>query len=132
MDANLEQEILIEHWLNQINLDFHFPKFENDSMKAFLMNMLGELLVTAESVNLFKKFSERFLFSGSIMEGAAFIRNINPNLPRNFFEVEYDIMFPIAKVLKYKSKNVIVDLEYAKGFTWVRFDSDFVEWKSPE
>ena len=132
MDANLEQEILIEHWLNQINLDFHFPKFENDSIKAFFMNMLGESLVTSESVNLFKKFSESFLFSGSFMEGAAFIRNINPNLPRNFFEAEYDIMFPIAKVLKYKSKDVIVDLEYAKGFTWVRFDSDFVEWKSPE
>ena len=41
-------------------------------------------------------------------------------------------MFPIAKVLKYKSKDVIVHLEYAKGFTWVRFDSDCVEWKSPE
>ena len=110
MDANVEQETLIEHWLNQINLDFHFPKFENDSIKAFFMNMIEETLVTSESVNLFNEFSKSFLFSGSFMEGAAFIRNINPNLPRNFFEVEYDIMFPIAKVLKNKSKDVIVDL----------------------
>ena len=131
MDANLEQEILIEHLLNQINLDFHFPKFENDSIADF-MNMLGESLVTSENINLFKEFSESFLISGSFMEGAAFIRNINPNFSRNFAEVEYDIMFPMAKVLKYKSKDVIVDLEYAKGFTWIRFDSDFVEWKSPE
>ena len=132
MDANVEQETLIEHWLNQINLDFHFPKFENDSIKAFFMNMIEETLVTSESVNLFNEFSKSFLFSGSFMEGAAFIRNINPNLPRNFFEVEYDIMFPIAKVLKNKSKDVIVDLEYAKGFTWVRFDTCFVEWMAQE
>lgn len=51
MDANVEQETLIEHWLNQINLDFHFPKFENDSIKAFFMNMIEETLVTSESVN---------------------------------------------------------------------------------
>ena len=132
MDASLEKEILIEHWLNQINLVFYFPKFENDSIKAFLINMLRESLVTSESVNLFQKFSDSFLFSGSFMEGAAFIRNINKNLPRNFFEAEFDIMFPTAKVLKRKSKDVILDLEYAKGFTWVRFDSDLVEWKSPE
>ena len=126
MDANVEQELFIEDLLNQINLDIYFPKFNNDLLKALIMNMFRD---SPEIVDVLKQCSQMLLFSGSVVEGALAIRNINPNFPRNAIEAEVDIMLPIARVLKYKSKDVIVDLEYAKGFTWAKYGPDFVEWK---
>ena len=132
MDANVEQELFIEDLLNQINLDIYFPKFDNDLLKALFMNMFRD---SPEIVDVLKQFSQMLLFSGSVVEGALAIRNLNPNSPRNVIEAEGDIMLPIARVLKDKSKDVIVDLEYAKGFTWAKYGTDFVEWnpsKQPE
>ena len=56
------------------------------------------------------------------MEGASFVRNLMPDLPEKYAEQEIDIIFPLAKILKNKSIEIIVDLTYAKGFAWIKYE----------
>ena len=64
------------------------------------------------------------MLSGSLAEGSAFVRRLNPNLKENIIEQEIDIMDPLAKILKDRSRKVIVDLAYAKGFAWIRYEPE--------
>ena len=49
-------------------------------------------------------------------EGTIGTRHLNPKFSKIYFENEIDVMFPVAKILRSKSKEVILDLIYAKGF----------------
>ena len=68
-----------------------------------------------------KNLDCNYLLSGSVVEGSSFVRNLNPNLRQNKVECEVDIMNPLAKILTNRSREVIVDLTYAKGFAWIRY-----------
>ena len=57
MDANVEQELFIEDLLNQINLDIYFPKFNNDLLKALIMNMFRD---SPEIFDVLKQYSQMF------------------------------------------------------------------------
>lgn len=54
------------------------------------------------------------------MEGAFLARNLNPNLSKKYHEGEMDLMLHLAKILRGRSRQVIVDLKYAKGFVWIK------------
>ena len=47
------------------------------------------------------------------MKGAPFARSLNPTLKKSYSEFEFDVMFPMERVIDNK---VINDLEHAKGF----------------
>ena len=64
-----------------------------------------------------------FELSGSVVEGCAFARNLNSNLPRKYIDGEFDIMFPFAKILRNKYRDIIVDLTYARGFACIKYES---------
>ena len=54
------------------------------------------------------------------MEGASLARNLNPNLNKKYFEREVDMMLPVTRILRNRSRKVIVDLKHAKGFAWIK------------
>ena len=73
-------------------------------------------------MELAKAYAELFVLSGSAVEGALNARNMNPiNVTNKCYEGELDIMFPFTKILRNKSREVIIDLEHAKGFTWIKY-----------
>ena len=55
-------------------------------------------------------------------EGTIGTRHLNPKFSKIYFENEIDVMFPVAKILRSKSKEVILDLIYAKGFVWIKYE----------
>ena len=124
MDEEPEKELSIERLLHDNSLYGHCLKFKHDSMKCFFVNIAEQLhpKVKISAVEAIEDLSKTFQMSGSIMEGAAYARNLNPSLPKKYAEAEFDFMIPFAKILKNKSIEIIVDLTYAKGFAWVKYE----------
>jgi Mab-21 protein. len=123
--ASSDNEILIvEDLLKQLEIEAHFPKLSDQQFKTFLAavrkNISGD-----ESAGEFPKYA--FLFSGSMMEGAPFVRNLNPKQRRKYAECEFDMMFPMGTIIKGQEENVIQDLSYAKGFVWLKYKKDGVD-----
>ena len=124
MDEESEKELSTERLLHHNSLYSHCVKFKYDFLKRFFVNIAEQLnpAVKTSAVEAIENFYVKYQMSGSIMEGAAFARNLNPNLLEKYVEGEFDIMFPFAKVLKNKSIEIIVDLTYAKGFAWIKYE----------
>ena len=76
-------------------VDF-FEQF-NPVLKTSALEELGE-------------FFQVFQLPGSVIEGCAFARNLNPKLSRKYIEGEFDIMFTFAKILRNKYRKIIVHL----------------------
>ena len=49
------------------------------------------------------------------------VRNLKPNRPQEYIETEADIMRYLGKILKGRSREIIVGLTYAKGFAWIKY-----------
>ena len=124
MDDETERELSIERRINQKHLYSEFPKFIGNYFQTLNFNFDEQLnkTVIEGGMKLFPPFmGESFLLCGSFMEGALNARNLNPTLPNKYYEGELDIMLPLTKILRNRSRDVIVDLEYAKGFTWIKY-----------
>ena len=124
MEKELDREFTIELWLSQIIRESHDMKFDNvpNEFKRFVP-IIGE--------KTFENFMEtldskafNYLLSGSLAESSAFVKRLNPNLKDNIIEQEVDIMDLLAKILKGRSREVKVDLTYAKGFAWIRYEPE--------
>lgn len=122
MEQELDNEFTIEPWLSQIISQSHDIKLGNvyNKCKSFANHAFGENFCE----NFIKYLDPQYLPSGSIMEGSAFVRNLNPNFENYKMEQEVDIMDLLAKILKNRSREVIVDLTYAKGFAWIRYEPE--------
>ena len=120
MEKETERELSIERQVNYA--DFH--KFKWNYWQTLMEGIAEQLNPTVKENG--KKFARElvksFQLSGSFMEGAAFVRNLNPNFQKDLLcEGEMDMMFPLSKILKNRLEEVIVDLEYAKGFAWIKY-----------
>ena len=120
MEKETERELSIERQVNYA--DFH--KFKWNYWQTLMEGIAEQLNPTVKENG--KKFARElvksFQLSGSFMEGAAFVRNLNPNFQKDLLcEGEMDMMFPLSKTLKNRLEEVIVDLEYAKGFAWIKY-----------
>ena len=109
MDDETERELSIERKANSIELYPHYRKHFFGRVSNYF-----ELLYQTPNVSL-------PIISGSFMEGAAFARNLNPHLNKKLYEQEVDIMVPVTKILRNRSREVIADLGYAKGFVWIKY-----------
>ena len=127
MDEEMKRELSTERRISQAHLYSEFPKIKWNFRQTLNFNFDEQLNETdIEGIEGRMKLSQAimgrpFLFSGSAMEGALHAKNVNPTLPNKYYEIEIDIMFPLTKILRNRSREVIVDLEYAKGFTWVKY-----------
>ena len=108
MDDEMERELSTERKVNLIEL---YPYYCKDD----LARHFNYIELINQTLNL-----RLPTVSGSCMEGAALVRNLNPNL--KLPEKEIDIMLPVTKILRNRSKEVIVDLEYAKGYVWIKYE----------
>ena len=124
MDEESERELSIERLLHQSSLYSHCVKFDF-MMKCFFVNIAEQLnpVAKANALETLEKYFEQFQLSGSLVEGAVFARNLNPNLPEKYLESEFDLMLPFAKILRNKSTEIIFDLTYAKGFAWIKYEA---------
>ena len=124
MDEETERELFIERQINQKQLYSEFPKFKRNFFQSFIFSFAEQLNGTfkEKGMELAKAYAELFVLSGSAVEGALNARNMNPiNVTNKCYEGELDIMFPFTKILRNKSREVIIDLEHAKGFTWIKY-----------
>ena len=123
IDEETERELSIERKVNQKNLYSRFPKLKWNCFQTLLISIAEQLNETVKErgMELVKDITGSFLLSGSAIEGALDARNLNPTLPKKYYEGELDIMLPLTKILRNKSREVIVDLEYAKGFAWIKY-----------
>ena len=121
-----EREQSLERLLKQINVGFYFPKHKHDAMKTVSANIVGQLHESflESTIEYVEKVAEYWNFSGSAVEGAALARNLNPNLRQKYIEYEFDAMIILAKILKGKAREIIVDLTYAKGFAWIKLKAE--------
>ena len=119
----MERELSIERQINQKHLYANFPKLKRNCFQSFIFSVVEQLngTVKERGMELAKAIAGPFLLSGSAVEGAVNARSLNPALPNKYYEGELDIMLPITKILRNRSREVIVDLEYAKGFTWIKY-----------
>ena len=122
MDKETERELSIERQVKQKSFYFTFCKFKWNFWQTLSDSIVEQLNPTVKEsgIKFARELVRSYKFSGSFMEGAAFARNLNPNFHKELREGELDIMFPFAKILRNRSREVIVDLEYAKGFTWIK------------
>ena len=114
----------IEKLLEKIEVKKHFPKLTDDKMKLF-MHSLGKNVLKDPDVDEMMK--NLLIFSGSFLEGAPFARLVNPTLKKSYIEFEFDMMFPMGRVIDNKCDEVINDLEHAKGFVWLKYNEDAIE-----
>ena len=123
IDEETERELSIERKVNQKNLYSRFPKLKWNFFQTLLISIAEQLNETVKErgMELVKDITGSFLLSGSAIESALDARNLNPTLPKKYYEGELDIMLPLTKILRNKSREVIVDLEYAKGFAWIKY-----------
>ena len=122
MDEETERELSIERQINQKHLYSEFPKSKWNSSEILISSIAEQLNGTVKKATMeFAKKLGSFLLSGSCIEGAANARSLNPTLPNKYHESEFDVMLPLTKILRNRSREVIVDLEYAKGFTWIKY-----------
>ena len=128
MDKESERELSVERLLYQSSSYSHCVKLDF-KMKGFFVNIAEHLnpVVKASALEALEKLFEHVQLSGSVAEGAMFARNLNPNLPKKYLEGEFDLMLPFAKILRNKSREVIVDLVYAKGFVWIKYEAGCFE-----
>ena len=126
MDKESERESSIETLLNQERIYSYCQKVEYDFMKRLFVDLVEQLnpVLKESALEDFGELSQMFQLSGSVVEGCAFARNLNPNLPGKYIEGEFDIMLPFAKILKNKYREIIVDLTYARGFAWIKYESE--------
>ena len=124
MEHELDKGFTIEPWLSQIIRESHDLKFDNvvDKFKRLANRIIGENFCENFMKYVMKDINS--LLSGSAAEGSAFVRNLNPSFENNKMEQEVDIMNLLAKILKNRSREVIVDLTYAKGFAWIRYEPE--------
>lgn len=114
MDDETERELSIERKVNTINL---YQFYRKPHLTRFFDN--AELIcqtLNVSSTEIAEFMRTIFLISGSSMEGASLARNLNPNLNKKYFEREVDMMLPVTRILRNRSREVIVDLKHAKGF----------------
>ena len=124
MEHKTENEFSIEPWLSKIIAHSHHGKFGLNFIKSFFDDMtLG---------GNFGDISVDDVIFGSMVEGSTSVRNLNPKFKKGTYEMEMDVMVPRAKILKDKSREVIVDLAYAKGFAWIRYKPECFGLKSVE
>ena len=119
----MERELSIERQINQKHLYAKFPKLKWNCFQSFIFSVAEQFngTVKERGMELAKAIAGSFLLSGSAIEGALNARSLNPTLPNKYYEGELDIMLPLTKILRNRSREVIVDLEYAKGFTWIKY-----------
>ena len=125
MDEELKRELSLERLLNLKKIDFLPQKFDFDLMKYFVSNILEQLnpaIKTSTYESIKHYLLELWQPCGSIVEGPVFARNFNPRFPRSYLEAEVDFMVSLGKILQDKSMEVIVDLTYAKGFAWIKYE----------
>ena len=118
MDDETERELSIERKVNTINL---YQFYRKPHLTRFFDN--AELIcqtLNVSSTEIAEFMRTIFLISGSSMEGASLARNLNPNLNKKYFEREVDMMLPVTRILRNRSREVIVDLKHAKGFAWIK------------
>ena len=125
-NENEDREQSLERLLKQINVGSYFPKDIHDVMKTISANIVGQQPKSflENAMEHVEKVAECWNYSGSAVEGAAYARNLNPNLRKKYVECEWDVMIILAKILKTKAKEIIVDLTYAKGFAWIKFKAE--------
>ena len=124
MEVVTERELSIERRINQKHLYSQFPEIKWNFCRILNFNwdeQLNETVIERYMKLCQAIMAESFLSSGSVMEGALLARNLNPKISNKYHEVEIDIMFPLTKILRNRSREVIVDLQYAKGFTWIKY-----------
>ena len=109
MEDETERELSTERKINSIILYLHYRK-----------PLIAKVYDFIELLDQTKK-EKLPIVSGSCMEGAQMARNLNPNMNKKYYEREFDIMFPVTKILRNRSREVIVDLGYAKGFAWIKY-----------
>ena len=115
----------IEDSIKRIDVNRHFPKITGEQFKTFLQGLGKNVMKDSNVDETLRNF---VLFSGSFMEGAPFARMVNPTLKKEYIEFEFDMMFPVGRVIDNQHADEVVnDLEYAKGFTWVRYDEKVIE-----
>ena len=123
MDEKSKRELSIERILNHKKLHLLSAKCNFDITKRFAFNVLEQLnpAIKTSAYEAIKN-SIKMQPSGSTIEGAFFARNLNPNFPEKYIEGEMDVMLPLATISRNKSREVIVDLTYAKGFVWIKYE----------
>ena len=128
MDEESKRELSVERLLNLKKMDLLPQKFNFDFMKCFVCNILEQLnpAIKTSTYDAVKQcFIEHCQPCGSIVEGPFFARNFNSSFPESYIETEADIMISLGKILRNKSREVIVDLTYAKGFAWIKHEPGF-------
>ena len=135
MDEETDREFSLERQAYQKGLYSLFPKFNWIYQPRFISGFIEQFnpAVKERVIELAKEAKESigsFFWSGSVMEGAFLVRNLNPNLSKKYHEVEIDLMMHLTKILRSRSREVIVDLEYAKGFVWIKYEPECFD--SPE
>ena len=132
MEKEAERETLIEQLLNQTSMDKYSAKLGNNAMNN-IFHITKELPESeAEwafklAENFFENTREYCEVTGSIAEGAAMVRNLKPNRPQEYIEAEADIMCYLGKILKGRSREIIIDLPYAKSFAWIKYEARCME-----
>ena len=104
-------------------------------MKCFVCNNLEQLnpAITTSTYDAVQHyFIEHCQPCGSIVEGPFFARNFNSSFPESYIEGEVDVMISLGKILRNKSREVIVDLTYAKGFAWIKHEPGFFRLDLPQ
>lgn len=125
MDEETEREFSLERQVYEKCLYYIFPKFSWIYQPRFITGFIEQLNpgVKQRAIELAQKANDSvgsIFWSGSVMEGAFLARNLNPNLSKKYHEGEMDLMLHLAKILRGRSRQVIVDLKYAKGFVWIK------------
>ena len=116
-------ESLIEDLIKKIKIENHFPKVSDNKMKMFMTELAKQFGAPTEEIN---EALGSFIYSGSFMEGAFLARNLNPKQKQRFYEAEFDMMFPLGRIVNGKEADVIQELDYAKGFVWLKYDENNV------
>ncbi|XP_066920056.1 uncharacterized protein [Clytia hemisphaerica] len=114
--------------LTKIDVQKHFPKISDEQFKWFGYG-LGKSFGQIDNEIELQELIQSFMFSGSFMEGAAFARLMNPNLKKEYIEFEFDMMFPMGRIIEGHEDSVIKNLEYSKGFAWLRYDSKDIHFE---
>ena len=129
MEKEAERERLIEQLLNQTSMDKYNSKLGNDAIKNKVFHLTKELSVseTERAFKCLEKSFENTQISGSIAEGAAMVRNLKSNLPEEYIQTEVDLMCSPGKILKSRSREIIIDLPYTKGFAWIKYEPRWME-----
>ena len=118
----------LKELLTKINVQKHFPKISDEQFKWFGYGIGKNFGRIDDDIEL-QELVKCFMFSGSFMEGAPYARLLNPNLKKEYIEFEFDMMFPMGRILENHEDSIIKNLEYSKGFAWLRYDPEGIQFK---